>query len=290
MENSIDKKIEQSLSSERSVEYHYIDFADSDDADTITADIVAQVVRNPNFYLGDFENEEHFAEAMRRKIFGESTGTNLAHIAPHVDIIDDIMQTVMKQSFDVLPTLQDLVVFVVPMCNAQASIDLKGVNGFPIDGGSVLFILIDTENPEWRRSLVETMPHEYAHLVYTSQFDWNSILDGCVNEGLAEHFRELVVGGGKAPWSTALSKKEALEVLATFPEERLNLFIDESNVDLYISYFFGTGVFPKWYGYSLGYWLIDTVLTGKTTTLQNLFTQSPKEIFEQFKTRHVVQS
>ena len=46
-----------------------------------------------------------------------------------------------------------------------------------------------------------------AHLVYTSFFEWNSILDGLINEGLAEKFREYIVGEGIAPWSKALTKE-----------------------------------------------------------------------------------
>lgn len=271
----------QDLSSSVKTHYFYTQPNLSGSKKEIIDSILGQVKENPNFSLGEYSNEEKLKTDLERKVFGNTDSNELADLTPHIKEISEIMETVIQDSFNILPIKEDVTIYIIPFCNEVASKDLDGVNAFTVEG-NILYLLIDVRNPNWKKSLKETVPHEYAHLVYTSDYEWNSILDGIVNEGFAEHFRIHVVGGDIAPWSKALPKEKALEELRTIPDERLNLFIDESNVDLYISYFFGTKDLPNWYGYSLGYWMIDEILEKADDTLLELFKKNPKEILQIF--------
>ncbi len=275
--------INLSLSEKTIASIFCIDFSVSNNKDVIIKEMLDQIKQNPNFILGEFKNEEKLAESLKRKVFGETEVSALKSISTSIDEISKILDETLLVSFNKLHTRDDIDVYVLPLCNKKASEDLDGVNGFTVEGRNVLYLLIDITHPNWRKSLQETVPHEYAHMFYTAKFSWNSILDGIVNEGLAEHFREYVIGGDQAPWSVALKKDEAIKILNELPESRLNELIDDSNVDLYISYFFGTKNLPEWYGYSLGYWLIDEVMNRGKVDLIELFKKSPKEILGLFK-------
>jgi len=273
--------LKQELSNNVSVSYTYTDFIKSDDKHKIITEMLSQIKQTPNFSLCEYKNEEKLISDLKRKVFGESDTKKLTSIIPHKNEISDIMTDTLEKSFKTIAIRGKIQIYVLPFCNELASNDLEGVNAFPLEG-NVLYLFIDINNPLWKKSLKETIPHEYAHLTYTSNFNWNSILDGIVNEGLAEHFREKVVGGDIAPWSKAIDKKTAIKHLKELPESTINKFIDESNVDLYVSYFFGTGELQEWYGYSLGYWLIEEVVSKTNLDLAELFKLSPKDIFDLF--------
>ncbi len=284
MDNTQKKNLVQILSADVSVHYFYISINQKETRNQVLQDIFNQVKQNENFSLGEYQSEEKLLVDLDRKIFGESDFKALQSFTEgeYIEIKSNLENTISK-SFETLKTESDITVYVIPFCNELASKDLNGVNAFPVEG-NILYLFIDTKHPQWRRSLVETVPHEYAHLVYTSRFEWNSILDGFVNEGLAEKFREYLVGGDVAPWSKALPKKEALQELSEISEEEvLNLYVDDSNVDFYIAHFFGTGELPNWYGYSIGYWLVEEVINVNNISLLDLFEKSPKEILGLWK-------
>ncbi len=284
MNNNIKKQHTQYLSQKISVNYFFIESKIDETKEKTFEDIFSQIKENKDFELGEeYTSEEKLKEDLRRKIFGNSDFKKLVPFGKNEQKIYKTLLDIFQKSFNTLPIQNDITVYIIPFCNKEASEDLKGVNASPVEK-NILYLFIDVLNPEWEQSLIETIPHEYAHLVYTDIYSWNSILDGFVNEGLAEHFREHLIGGEQAPWSLALSKENALAELAKIDEEKvLNLFIDDSNVDFYVSYFFGTNDLPNWYGYSIGYWMIHEILEKTNINIIELFNLSPKEIFMLFK-------
>lgn len=187
MNHTTKKVISLRLSEKVLVSSYYIDFSKSDNKDAIIKEMVSQIKENPNFVLGDFKDEKSLAISLKRKVFGDTKTSALKSIIPSVEEITKIYNEAFIKSFNALPINGNVDIYILPLCNEGASKDLDGVNGFVVDGVNVFYLLIDTKHPEWRTSLAETVPHEYAHMAYTSKFEWNSILDGMVNEGLAEH-------------------------------------------------------------------------------------------------------
>ncbi len=82
-----------------------------------------------------------------------------------------------------------------------------------------------------------------------------TIQDDLVFEGVAEHFREVFEGGGKAEWVKSISKDEARSILREIEPSP-----GTENEQFYLDLFLGTGKFPLWAGYAIGYYLVESYL------------------------------
>lgn len=113
-----------------------------------------------------------------------------------------------------------------------------------------IFMNLDTYK---LRSLKETIAHEYNHLIFY-YYQWSknySLIQNIIMEGLAENFREDVIGGNSSPWAIALTRKEANK--AFFLIKR---FFNSKNAELSKNILFGGGKYKRWTGYSIGYWIV----------------------------------
>lgn len=263
------------------VDCFYIQSLSSGSKNDILEDMFMQIKNTPRFNLGEYSSEKRFQEDLSRRIFGESKPTVLLENIYNNTVSEKITSS-FEKSFGAIPIYNNVNCYILPLYDKESSEEMNGVNAF-VTEGNMMYLLIDITHKNWEKSILETIPHEYAHIAYTSKFPWNSILDGIINEGLAEHFRKSLVGGAHAPWSIALDREYALNEFNKIPEEDLNLFIDENNLDFYLTYFFGTGNLQNWYGYSIGYWLIDEVLNKSQKTIFDLFNLSPKQILDLIK-------
>ena len=135
-----------------------------------------------------------------------------------------------------------------PGKESQKSFD--GVTAFAEYYTMHLFINLNEYSLE---SIKKTVAHEWNHLVYYrnhTDFPY-SLLTYMVMEGLAEVFREEIVGGNPAPWSLALTENESMEELESLVKD-----LDKKGMEKYRDVFFGNKKIKKWTGYSIGYRLI----------------------------------
>jgi uncharacterized protein YjaZ len=72
-----------------------------------------------------------------------------------------------------------------------------------------------------------------------------------IMEGLAECFREKVMGGKPAPWSISLKEENVMEHLI-----EIESLLNSRSQLIYKQVFFGSKKFSKWMGYSIGYWIV----------------------------------
>lgn len=102
-------------------------------------------------------------------------------------------------------------------------------------------------------SLKQTIAHEWNHLVFYRHHPerQHTLLAHMIMEGFAEVFREEVLGGKHAPWSLALTRKEALKQFELF-KQCLNV----KGMRIYREVFLGSRKYKRWTGYSIGYRLI----------------------------------
>ncbi len=114
-----------------------------------------------------------------------------------------------------------------------------------------LFVSLDLFT---KSSLVETVAHEYNHLIFYAFQNSKkyTLLEHMIMEGLAENFREETIGGAPAPWSISLSKLQAHKIFRSLTLEGL---LQSKNAKLHKNVLFGNSQFPLWTGYSVGYWL-----------------------------------
>ncbi len=111
-------------------------------------------------------------------------------------------------------------------------------------------------------SLIETLCHEYHHAVFMRFHEYSGkLVESMVFEGLADVFRESVVGGRPSPWSIALTENEAEKRIS-----ELSPLLDDESFELYEEIFFGSSEYARWTGYSIGYHIVKTYLLGHPQT------------------------
>jgi len=133
------------------------------------------------------------------------------------------------------------------------------------------------------QSLAHTVAHELNHTIfyYNHYHNFNNytLLEHMIIEGLAENFRESVFGGEPAPWSIAIEQESALEKM-----ESLKEVLSSTDEDIRHNVLFGDGKkYKKWFGYSLGYWMIKRFIEkNKRMSWENIMKKDSKEILNNF--------
>ena len=105
-------------------------------------------------------------------------------------------------------------------------------------------------NAYTQTALKQTITHEWSHLVfYRHHLERQYTLRAhMIMEGLAEIFREEVMGGKPSPWALALTKKEAQKQF-----ELLKQKLNAKGMRIHREVFFGNKKYRRWTGYSIGY-------------------------------------
>ncbi|MBS3171654.1 hypothetical protein J4449_03520 [Candidatus Woesearchaeota archaeon] len=167
-------------------------------------------------------------------------------------------------------------IFVFPTKDEFISKKMGGVSGITIWKNTIL-IYINPKIKNWRRELKETVAHESAHIL--GNYYGQSTLRECfVYEGIAEHFREFFVGGKRAPWTKAVTKKESILLL-----KKLKNKLDSKSDKLYRGVFFGTGKYPLWVGYTIGYYIVEEYLKKqKNIDWDKIIKTKPRVILKEF--------
>jgi len=167
-------------------------------------------------------------------------------------------RSVVEKTFNSCQTLLPLSqlpihCFIFPWStDAIQSAEFKGVNAVTRHQ-QVLHLYIHATQPTIERGLVETVAHEFTHLFYyqmTQRLEF-TLYEHIIMEGIAEVFREAVVGGNSASWSTAVFAGEVNTWL-----EKLSDKLDSTDRNIHRAVLYGDETYPKWLGYSIGYHLV----------------------------------
>lgn len=168
-------------------------------------------------------------------------------------IIKENITATIKKSNKILPHPDlPIFIFVYPWFpHKRTGVLFQGVNGFA--GYYTIHIFININRYE-KESLRQTIAHEWSHLVFYQyhperQYTLYTLM---IMEGLAEVFREEIIGGGISPWASALTKKEAEKKIKSFSPKLLA----RKGMKIYREVFFGSKRYKRWTGYSIGYWLV----------------------------------
>jgi len=167
--------------------------------------------------------------------------------------IATVVEATVSKCHKVLPhSNTPISIFVFPWFpSVEEASALFGVNAVA-PHMCTIHLFLDSENFTVE-SVKETIAHEYNHLVFyeNHQDDNYTLLEQMLIEGLAEHFREELIGGASAPWATALTEKDSAKLL-----ESLRPFLGSKNRRLCRQVLYGSKKYKPWTGYSIGYWLI----------------------------------
>ncbi len=149
---------------------------------------------------------------------------------------------------------QKINIVIFPIFDSFVIEEMRGCVGFCTSPKNIIIAMNFNKNSEV--ALKETLAHELAHAIspFYNGGDF-SLSEGFILDGLAEHFREQIIGGEIAPWSRAITKEKAK---AIFPKLRGNFKTKE--LSIWESIFFGSEEYTRWSGYSIGYYLFEDYL------------------------------
>jgi uncharacterized protein YjaZ len=190
--------------------------------------------------------------------------------------IKELVDTFITKSINKLLNPSTVHIYLIPTVSEFLREYMNGIVGWcPSKNAIHLFIHPETQD----KDIVETLVHEYNHTVFRNNHYWNSVEEGIVAEGLAEHFREQLVGGKRAKWTTVFNKREAFQWLKT-----LEPILQSENSQDYTNVFtnFDEDPYPLWSGYSIGYHVIDDYMKKNSLSWEELMMKPPKEIIQAY--------
>jgi len=165
-------------------------------------------------------------------------------------------------------------VFLFPTFDKFAIKEMKGVSGFCSWDNTILVFINFIRG--WEKQLEETIVHELAHALSPFEKEEAPIGNWLILEGLAEHFKDFILKGDQSEWTKAISEKEAFKIFG-----EIKNILGENDFNKYSEIFFGTGKYPNWTGYTIGYYLVRNYLKEKENFDWNeLLRKDPKEILK----------
>ena len=211
--------------------------------------------------------------------------TQLPDTIPLLDyndsLIKSIISEVLDKAYQILPLSQQITIVILPTFYTFFLEKLDGVMGYAPTMGGTIFLNINTSPTHWEKSLRDTIAHEYHHVAIHEYHAWETIGQILIFEGLAEHFRDEVIGGDQSPWIAKIDsiyEKELLSFIPKFLDNwHINAFTTES---IYDSLFFGDNTHPEWLGYSLGYIIIRDIQSVSHFSWEEITQKDPFELWE----------
>lgn len=130
---------------------------------------------------------------------------------------------------------------------------MQGTGGYATN--QVIVLTINPKIKILESSIKHSIIHEFVNMRSLEVKEWCSILDQIVSDGIAEHFCEKRFNLKRKKWTEVLSKKDSVKL---FLELKSDLLTYDENLSRDL--FYGTGKFPLWAGYSIGYYLVEIFL------------------------------
>lgn len=222
-----------------------------------------------------FKSKKYLKQYLQFQLFDDKEYNKLPKYNFDKKKIFKIIENTLSKCHEELPA-KPTRTFLFPSFNSFVKNKMSGVGGFSAWKNTILIDINPTVR-NWETALINTMVHEYNHSVVYNFHKWESLLDSIIFEGFAEHFREWVVGGERAPWTKAVSQEECKKHFS-----KLKTKLNSKNHQLYREVFFGSEKYPLWLGYSLGYQIVRSFLSKhKEKSWIDIVKIKPKEILKQ---------
>ncbi len=229
-------------------------------------------------YAG-FSTKENLNNYLREAIFDKTDDNNRQYTftLDEVKIIETVTKAIKKCS-DILPG-GITSIFVFPTFSQFVKKEMSGTTGYT-PWPDIILIFINPTNLQYDKALSETVGHEFNHTVFLRDKKCASLSDSMIFEGLAEHFREQVIGGDQAPWTKILEVNQAT---AIFSEIKLANLLQSTNHETYRGIFFGNEKYIRWTGYAIGYYVVKSFLENNPSlNWKEIMDRQPKDILSEF--------
>src|SRR3989338_4242042 len=185
------------------------------------------------------------------------------------------IEETVKKCFSAVSAPKPLHIFVFPTFDTFVKERMNGVAGYSFWRNTILVYINPVDG--WDTALRSTICHEFAHAVAQNYNKMETILDQLIFDGVAEHFRDSVVNGDKAPWVKALTKEEAMKIFDEIKDD-----LDSVDENTRNEIFYGTGKYQLWSGYAIGYFIVGNFLKKLNKIDWNeILKMPPRKIFEE---------
>ena len=200
-----------------------------------------------------FNNKTHLKQHLNFMMFDYDQQPELPVYSFDQKKIMSLIKSTITKCHKTIPS-KPTNMFVYPNYSSFIKQTMSGVHG-DSRKENVFALGINPSAKHWKTGLKNVICHEYLHSVTLDYHQKNTLLDMIIYDGLAEHFRESVIGGKKAPWSNSVSKQECIKHFKSLKDK-----LDSKDDILYREVFFFGKQYPKWLGYSLGYHIVASFL------------------------------
>ncbi len=228
-----------------------------------------------NGYAG-FSTKKNLNDYLREAVFDKTNNKyQYNFILNEGKIIEIITKAVKKCSEHLFGGITDI--FVFPTFNQFVREEMFGVTGYTPWQNTILVFLNPT-NLQWEKALSETIGHEFNHTIFLRNKKCTSLLDSMVFEGLAEHFREQIIGGDQAPWTKVFNLNQAKVV---FSKMRSANLLSSTDPKIRRGIFFGNKKYVRWTGYTIGYHVVGSFLRNDpNSSWQKIMIRQPADILD----------
>ncbi|MFB6246348.1 MAG: DUF2268 domain-containing putative Zn-dependent protease [Candidatus Pacearchaeota archaeon] len=187
--------------------------------------------------------------------------------------ISDSVRKTLRKIKDSIP-MESLNIFIFPTTSKFVKDKLDGISGFCTFKKTIILHMFPSEN--WEESMKKSLIHEATHAL-SPFYNINemSIGEQIIFDGIAENFVEHITGE-KSHLGNAINKESAQKYF-----EELKEILDSEDFEEHGKVFYGTGKYPLWTGYSIGYHLIKEYLKKVDLTWDEIIKKDPKEILKE---------
>jgi uncharacterized protein YjaZ len=204
--------------------------------------------KNGDVKYAGYAKEKDLKDDLSRHLVGWSPAQYKPPSTKERGIVKKTIMIAVKKCQRALPHPDlPIFVFIYPwLPNADDRILFQGNTAVASYRTIHLFIDLNTYT---REALEQTVAHEWNHLVFYQYHPEQHVLrTHIIMEGLAEVFREEIMGGKPAPWAIALNKKEAERQLRIIKGK-----LDAPGMKIYKEVFLEGRKYKRWTGYAIGY-------------------------------------
>ena len=228
-------------------------------------------------YAG-FSTKENLNNYLREAVFDKADDNNRQYTftLDEVKIIKTVTKAIKKCSDVLLGGI--ISIFVFPTFSQFVKKEMSGTTGYTPWPDTIL-IFINPASLQYDRALSETVGHEFNHTVFLRDKKCVSLSDSIIFEGLAEHFREQVIGGDQAPWTKIF---ELNQTKIIFSEMKLANLLQSTDPEIRRGVFFGNEKYIRWTGYAIGYYIVKSFLENNPSLdWKEIMARQPKDILSE---------
>jgi len=165
-----------------------------------------------------------------------------------------------------------LTIYIIPASSESRPVieSMMGIMGLTA-GSKQIILTIEPEIKGWEKMLEYAVAHEFNHAYWTTinfgkSEKW-TLLNYLVFEGRGDYFAHLLYPNIVAPWTTALTENQKTELWTNIKPH-----LQSEDFSYQMEVMFGSGNYPVWGGYSIGYDIVLTALANNKKLTADIWT------------------